>query len=151
LFCFYNFQLWMWGLKIAVSRSLELKQCYSCVLKKCNELQAASAHPLSSNSSHLSEVLSLVSKCSEMLDQAQARSVLFQNMWTVPVAHPAQHSSTCGVCMDDLVDAEARAVCCPSRHAFHVTCLEDFMVFSSSASCQQVVCCPYCRFKLPNS
>jgi hypothetical protein len=149
-FCFYNIEMWLWGLKLSANRAPDLKQCFDGIFHKFKALESVGSLVLtSSDSLHLSEGLILLSKCSAMLDLAQARSALFNDLWTVPSAHPSHHSSTCGICMEDLCDVEVRAVKCPGSHIFHSGCLQDFLVFSTVSSCQNFVCCPYCRFKLP--
>jgi hypothetical protein len=152
MFCFYHFQMWLWGLKLAAQRAPDLKQCFDAVLQKFNSFESLAALSISSSDSqHLSEGRLLLSRCHDMLDQIEARSALFNGSWTAPVAPPFPHSSTCAICMDDLDDAEVRAVSCPGSHVFHAGCLEEFLVFSSICSGQSVVCCPYCRFKLTNT
>ena len=150
-FCFYHFEMWLWGLKLAAGRSLDLKHCFKSITQKLSSMESVDSLSLTpSDSLHLSECLILISKCSDMLDQAEARSALFHHTWTSPAPHDPLHSSTCGICMDDLDGSDVRVVCCPGSHAFHVGCIQDFLVFSSICSCQAVVFCPYCRFKLPN-
>ena len=149
--CFYHFQIWMWGLKLAAARGPDLSECFDAIKQKIMCLQ--SSDPLlltSSDAMHLSEGLILASRCSDMLAQVSARTALFHAVWTTTAEHPCARSSTCGICMDDLGDAEVRAVCCPGAHPFHVGCLKEFLVFSSICSGQSFVCCPYCRFKLSN-
>lgn len=151
-YCFYNFEMWLWGLKLSETRRSDLNVCFDNILQKFKCLESLDSLALaSSDSLHLSEGLILISKCSAMLDQAHARSALFHDSWTAPPSHPRLHSSICGICMEDFGDAEVRAVRCPGSHIFHTGCLHDFLVFSSVSSCQSLVCCPYCRFKLPNT
>ncbi len=152
LFCFYHFEMWLWGLKLAASRSPDLKLCLKSTLQKLRSMESADSSSLTpSDLLHLNECLILVSKCSDLLDQAEARSALFNRTWTSAAPHSSLHSSNCGICMDELDGSDVRAVCCPGSHVFHVACIHDFLVFSSICSCQAVVCCPYCRFKLPNT
>ena len=153
-FCFYHFEMWLWGLKLAATRSHDLKHCFKSITQKLSSMESVDALSLiPSDSLHLSECLILISKCSNMLDQAEARSALFHHTWTKlpPPPHSTVHSSNCGICLDDLDGSDVRVVCCPGSHVFHVGCIHDFLVFSSICSCQAVVCCPYCRFKLPNN
>jgi hypothetical protein len=160
-FCFFHFQVWLWGLKLSAIRAPVMRQCFDSMLQKFQLLQSPLlpssdfvqlSEGLSSlDCQHLSEAHILVTKCSDMLVQVESRTALFHNCWTAAAPHSTSHSSTCGICMDDLGDADVRAVCCPGCHVFHLGCLEDFLVFSSICSGQSFVCCPYCRFKLPNS
>ncbi len=150
-FCFYHFQIWMWGLKFSAARGPDLSECFHAIKQKLICMQSPDPMLLaSSDSVHISEGLILLSRCTDMLAQVAARTALFHDTWTAPAEHPGAPSSTCGICMDDLGDAEVRAVCCPGAHLFHVGCLKEFLVFSSICSGQSFVCCPYCRFKLSN-
>jgi hypothetical protein len=148
-FCFYNIQMWVWGSKLSASCTPDLKQCFDGILCKFKALESPDSPTLSpSDALHLSEGFVLTSSCRAMLDLAQARSALFNDIWTVPATCPCL-PCTCGICMEELGDVQVRAVNCPGSHIFHASCLQDFLVFSSVSSCQTFVCCPYCRFKLP--
>ncbi len=155
-YCFYHLQICLSGLKLAVTRGPDLKSCFNSIQERFISFDALSLVSCDSDSSQTRDGLILISKCLEMLDQADARLSLFDDSWTVPVASTDLycHSTTCGICMEDLTSSdirEIRAVCCPGRHIFHAECILDFFVYFGISSFQDCICCPYCRFKLLNT